>query len=131
MILSIRWCVTAKHAWKTKACAKRLIQAFFVDTRSLSKILLKCHGANLNPIGEKMFERIKIDPEVLHGQACIKGTRIPVHQIVRMLANSDTVEDLLEEYPSINKEDILACLDYAASLAEEQITPLEFLPKAT
>jgi len=78
-----------------------------------------------------MFERIKIDPEVLHGQACIKGTRIPVHQIVRMLANSDTVEDLLEEYPSINKEDILACLDYAASLAEEQITPLEFLPKAT
>ena len=78
-----------------------------------------------------MFERIKIDPEVLHGQACIKGTRIPVHQIVRMLANSDTVENLLEEYPSINKEDILACLDYAASLAEEQITPLEFLPKAT
>jgi uncharacterized protein (DUF433 family) len=78
-----------------------------------------------------MFERIKIDPEVLHGQACIKGTRIPVHQIVRMLANGDTAEDLLEEYPSINKEDILACLDYAASLAEEQITPLEFLPKAT
>lgn len=63
----------------------------------------------------------------MHGQACIKGTRIPVHQIVRMLANGDTVDDLLEEYPSINREDILACLDYAASLTEEQITPLEFL----
>lgn len=75
-----------------------------------------------------MFERISIDPEVLHGQACIKGTRIAVHQIVRMLASGDTIDDLLEEYPSISKEDILACLDYAASLAEEQITPLEFLP---
>jgi uncharacterized protein (DUF433 family) len=78
-----------------------------------------------------MFERISIDPEILHGQARIRGTRIPVHQIVRMLANGDVVEDLLEEYPSINKEDVLACLDYAASLAEEQITPLEFLPDST
>jgi uncharacterized protein (DUF433 family) len=78
-----------------------------------------------------MFERISIDPEIVHGQARIKGTRIPVHQIVRMLANGDTVEELLEEYPSINKEDVLACLDYAASLAEEQITPLEFLPDTT
>lgn len=34
-----------------------------------------------------MFERISIDPQVCHGQACIKGTRIPVHQIVLMLAN--------------------------------------------
>ena len=44
-----------------------------------------------------------------------------------MLANGDTVEDLLEEYPSLTREDILACLDYAASLAAEQITPLEAL----
>ena len=70
-----------------------------------------------------MFERISIVPEILHGQAHIKGSRIPVHQIVRMLADGDTVDDLLEEYPSISKEDILACLDYAATLAEEQITP--------
>ncbi len=69
-------------------------------------------------------ERITVDPNVCHGQACIKGTRIPVHQIVRMLANGDTIEDLLKEYPSITREDILACLDYAASLAEEQVSPL-------
>ncbi len=73
------------------------------------------------------YERISIDPKVCHGQACIKGTRIPVHQIVRMLANGDTIEDLLEEYPSLEREDILACLDYAASLAEEQVTPIEAL----
>jgi len=71
-----------------------------------------------------MYERIKIDPNVCHGQACIKGTRIPVHQIIHMLANGDAIEDLLEQYPSLKRDDILACLDYAASLAEEQITPI-------
>jgi uncharacterized protein (DUF433 family) len=65
------------------------------------------------------FDRISIDPNVCHGQACVKGTRIPVHQIVRMLANDDTVDDLLAEYPSLSREDITACLDYAAELAEE------------
>jgi uncharacterized protein (DUF433 family) len=72
-----------------------------------------------------MNERISIDPKVCHRQACIKGTRIPVHQIIHMLANGDKIEELLEDYPSLTIEDIYACLDYAASLAEEQITPIE------
>ncbi len=76
-----------------------------------------------------MYEHISIDPKVCHGQACIKGTRIPVHQIIRMIANGDTIENLLEEYPSLRREDILACFDYAASLAEEQVTPLEVLSR--
>lgn len=62
-----------------------------------------------------MHERISIDPNICHGQACIRGTRIPVHQIVRMLANGDTIEDLLEEYPSLTREDIQAALEYVAS----------------
>ena len=66
-----------------------------------------------------------IDPEVCHGQACITGTRTPVHQILRMLANGDTIAELLTEYPSLTHADILACLDYAAALTEEQVTPLE------
>jgi uncharacterized protein (DUF433 family) len=70
------------------------------------------------------FERISIDPNICHGQACVKGTRIPVHQIVRMMANGDSADDLLAEYPSLTREDIFACLDYAAALAEEQITPI-------
>lgn len=72
-----------------------------------------------------MYERISIDSKICHGQACIRGTRIPVHQVIRMLANGDTVNDLLEAYPSVKHDDIFACLEYAASLAEEQITPLE------
>ncbi len=74
-----------------------------------------------------MYPRISINPNVCHGQACVKGTRIPVHQIIHMLANGDTIEELLTEYPSLELEDILTCLDYAASLAEEQVTPIEAL----
>ena len=69
-------------------------------------------------------DRISINPAICHGQACVKGTRLPVHQIVRMLANGDSIDDLLADYPSLVREDIYACLDYAASLAEEQVTPI-------
>ena len=71
-----------------------------------------------------MNERITIDPNICHGQACVQGTRIPVHQIVHMLANGDSIEELLQEYPSLTREDVLACLDYAASLVDEQVTPI-------
>jgi uncharacterized protein (DUF433 family) len=73
----------------------------------------------------KMNSRIAIDPNICHGQACVKGTRIPVHQVVRMLANGDSIDDLLKNYPSLQREDVLACLDYAGSLAEEEISPIE------
>jgi len=72
-----------------------------------------------------MNERISIHPKICHGQACIKGTRIPVHQVVRMFAHDESVETLLAAFPTIIREDVLACLDYAASLAEEQVTPLD------
>jgi uncharacterized protein (DUF433 family) len=42
-----------------------------------------------------------------------------------MLANGDTVDDLLTEYPSLKRADILECLEYAASLTEEEVSPLE------
>ncbi len=72
-----------------------------------------------------MNERISVDPKICHGQVCIQGTRIPVHQVIRMLANGDKIEELLEDYPTLAADDIYACLDYAAWLAEEQITPIE------
>ncbi|MEK6303262.1 MAG: DUF433 domain-containing protein [Acidobacteriota bacterium] len=63
-----------------------------------------------------------IDPNVCHGHACIKGTRIPISQILGMLANGDSIDELLTAYPSVELGDILACLDYAALLAEEQVS---------
>jgi len=47
-----------------------------------------------------------------------------------MLANGDSVDDLLAEYPSLSREDIMACLEYAADLAEEQVTPIEFVSRS-
>jgi uncharacterized protein (DUF433 family) len=69
-------------------------------------------------------ERISIDPRICHGQACVKGTRVPVHQVVRMFAHGDNIDSLLRAFPHLTREDILACLDYAASLAEEELTPV-------
>jgi uncharacterized protein (DUF433 family) len=68
--------------------------------------------------------RISIDVQICHGQPCVTGTRIPAHQIIRMLANGDSVDELLAEYPTLSREDIVACVRYAADLAEEQITPI-------
>lgn len=72
-----------------------------------------------------MFTQISIDPRICHGQACVKGTRIPVSQIIGMLANGDTMDELSEDYPSLHRDDIFACLEYAAFLTEEEVTPLE------
>lgn len=77
-----------------------------------------------------MHEMITIDPNVCHGQACIRGTRIPVHQIVRMIANGDSIDDLLQGYPSLRREHIKAASEYAAALAEEQITPIDTTDQA-
>lgn len=78
----------------------------------------------MNVAMNQQFDLISIDPRVCHGQACIKGTRIPVHQILGMLAGGDSVEDLLEAYPSLTPESIQACLEYAAALAAEEVSPL-------
>lgn len=67
-----------------------------------------------------MNDRIAIDPSICHGQPCVRGTRIPVYQIVHMLASGDSLEELLREYPSLTREDILACADYAAARNKEQ-----------
>ena len=72
-----------------------------------------------------MNEHISIDSQICHGKACFRGTRIPVHQIVRMMANGDSIEELLREYPSLTRDSLLAGLDYVASLAEDEVTPLD------
>ena len=51
-----------------------------------------------------MFDRISVDARVCHGQACIIGTRISVHQVVGRLAGGDSVERLLQMYPTITRE---------------------------
>lgn len=73
----------------------------------------------------KLLERISIDPNVCHGLPCIRGTRVMVWQIVSFLAAGDAVEDILAEYPQIAREDIQACLVYAAETTKERVLPIE------
>ena len=68
-----------------------------------------------------LLKRIITDPEICHGKACIKGTRIMVSIILDNLAEGKTENQLLENYPSLKKEDIKAALEYAAIIAKEEI----------
>ncbi|MGB6068664.1 MAG: DUF433 domain-containing protein [Desulfomonilaceae bacterium] len=61
-----------------------------------------------------LLERISVDPNVCHGQPCVKGTRIMVWLILNYLASGDRVEDILAAYPAVTRDDIRACLAYAA-----------------
>ena len=67
---------------------------------------------------------ISVDPQVMHGVACIAGTRIPVAVVLNNLAGGASVEEILGEYPSLTRAGIAAALAYAAELAREQIVAL-------
>jgi len=64
----------------------------------------------------KYLERITIDPEICHGKPCIRGMRWPVEVILDMLGSEMTIAEILEDHPELEKEDILACLNYAKLL---------------
>jgi uncharacterized protein (DUF433 family) len=74
---------------------------------------------------QQLLERISIDPNVCHGQACVRGTRVMAWLIVQYLANGDSLEEILAAYPSITREDIQACLAYAAEMTRERVIPVE------
>ncbi len=69
-------------------------------------------------------EYIIADPAVCHGKACIKGTRIAVSVILDNLAAGVGMEELLQSYPTLTREAILAALAYAAEVVGERIGPL-------
>lgn len=64
--------------------------------------------------------RIISDPRICSGKPCIKGTRIPVHLVLDLLAAGESYEGIMKAYPNISEEDIRACIGYAALLAEEE-----------
>lgn len=66
-------------------------------------------------VDSTLLSRITIKPEICHGKPTIKGLRYPVESILEYLAGGDTTESLLEEFPDLEQEDILACLGYAAA----------------
>ncbi len=63
-------------------------------------------------------ERISIDPTVRSGKPCVKGTRMTVSDVFDYLGGGMTVEELLEDFPDLTSEDILACFGFAADRGE-------------
>ena len=68
-----------------------------------------------------MFDRITFDQKIMGGRACIRGMRITVSLVVNLVANEMTIEEILNEYPDLEAEDIRQALQYAASLAREEL----------
>jgi len=65
-------------------------------------------------------ERIQVDPNVMLGKPTIKGTRITLESILRKLSEGAAVGDLLEGYPHLQREDILAALSYGADVVSHE-----------
>jgi uncharacterized protein (DUF433 family) len=66
-----------------------------------------------NRIIMNRLNRITIDPEICHGKPCIRGMRWPVEIIIDLLSSGMTIEKIIEDHPELEKEDVLASLEYA------------------
>jgi uncharacterized protein (DUF433 family) len=64
-------------------------------------------------MSSSLIERITINPEIAHGKPTIRNKRYTVEGLLEYMAGGDTVDELLEEFPDLEREDILACLQYA------------------
>lgn len=70
-----------------------------------------------------MFERITFDPKIMGGRACVRGMRIPVSVVVGQIAYGAAIEEVLNDYPDLERDDITQALAYTAWLAHEAVHP--------
>jgi uncharacterized protein (DUF433 family) len=75
---------------------------------------------DMNPL----LERISIDPQVCFGKPCIRGTRLWVSLLLDLLASGASIEQVLEEYPQLQREDVLAAIAYGAEMSRERYVDL-------
>ena len=68
----------------------------------------------------ELLMRISIDPNICFGKPCIKGHRIWVSLVLDMLASGMSVSEILEDYPGLIEEDVLACIAYGAEMSRER-----------
>jgi uncharacterized protein (DUF433 family) len=73
-------------------------------------------------MAEQLLKHIEVNPQIMMGKPVIKGTRIPVDIILRKLAHSIAVEEILRDYPRLTEEDIKAAVLYAAEMLESTLT---------
>jgi len=80
----------------------------------------------MNPL----LERISINPNICFGKPCIRGTRIWVSLLLDFLASGATMEEILEDYPQLQREDLLAAIAYGAEMSRERYVDLSGLDAA-
>ena len=69
-----------------------------------------------------MEDRVTISPDVCNGRPVIRGTRITAQTILEFLGAGDSIDEVLEEYPSLTREDVLACIQYSSRLMGNHFT---------
>ncbi len=69
---------------------------------------------------DELLSRITINPNVCFGKPCIRGHRIWVSLILDFLASGMSVEEVVDEYPDLSREDVLACIAYGAEMSRER-----------
>lgn len=72
------------------------------------------------PSAASRLDRITVDPEINHGKPSIRGMRIPVQTLFELLASGMTFDEVLDDYPALEREDVLAALEFAAVSAGDQ-----------
>jgi uncharacterized protein (DUF433 family) len=74
----------------------------------------------MNPL----LSRISVDPNVCFGKPCVRGTRIWVSLLLDFLASGTTIEQILEEYPQLTRDDVLAAIAYGAEMSRGRFVDL-------
>jgi uncharacterized protein (DUF433 family) len=78
---------------------------------------------------DTLLSRITADPKIFGGKPIVRGMRISVEMVLSLLAQGQTVEEILEDYPELETDDIRACLAYAhAAIADERIDAVRVAP---
>lgn len=74
---------------------------------------------------QELLDRISIDSRVMAGQPCIRGTRLTVHHVLNILAFDMTIDEIVQQYDGLTRDDIAACLLFASeALANTSFVPL-------
>lgn len=79
--------------------------------------------------GDELLGRISFDPAIFGGKPIVRGMRISVEMILSLLAQSESMDGILADYPALEREDIRACLAYARAVVAQET--IETLPAAT
>jgi len=79
---------------------------------------------------EELLQRISINPDTCFGKPCIRGHRIWVSLILDLLAAGTSIEEILDQYPGVTREDVLACIAYGSEMSRERYVDIPIAKRA-